>query len=155
MDELQKLTPTAWVLIAAAAALGFGVALGWRWYRHYRARKALRAPELSRVALLWDAGTGPVQVDALNKTAKALDIQTDLLEVKARDDYTGAFAIAKDRGVGAAIMLSTPLVPASAKLLAEHLSLLSNGLKHRGSSRAEYLERMRTAVRIVCRGAAR
>jgi putative ABC transport system substrate-binding protein len=76
-------------------------------------------PKLSRVALMWEAGTGPVQVDALNKTAKALDIQTDLLEVKARDDYTGAFAIAKDRGAGAAIMLSTPLVPASAKLLAE------------------------------------
>jgi AcrR family transcriptional regulator len=43
----------------------------------------------------------------------------------------------------------------SAKLLAEHLSLLSNGLKHRGSSRADYLDRMRTAVRIVCRGTAR
>jgi len=76
-------------------------------------------PKLSRVALMWDARTPPVQVDALNKTAKALDIQTDLLEVKTRDDYTGAFAVAKDRGVGAAIMLSTPLVPASAKLLAE------------------------------------
>ena len=28
MDELSKLPPTAWVLIAAAAALGFGAVLG-------------------------------------------------------------------------------------------------------------------------------
>ena len=76
-------------------------------------------PKLSRVALMWDPRTGPVQVDALNKIAKALDIQTDLLEVKMRDDYTGAFAVAKDRGAGAAIMLSTPLVPLSARLLAD------------------------------------
>jgi hypothetical protein len=33
----------AWVLIACAAALGFGLSWGWRWYRKYRARKALRA----------------------------------------------------------------------------------------------------------------
>jgi putative ABC transport system substrate-binding protein len=76
-------------------------------------------PKLSRVALMWDPRTGPVQVEALNKVAKALDIQTDLLEVKMRDDYTGAFAVAKDRGAGAAIMLSTPLVPLSARLLAD------------------------------------
>lgn len=43
MDELHKLTPTAWGLIACAAALGFGVSWAWRWYRQYRARKALRA----------------------------------------------------------------------------------------------------------------
>ncbi len=76
-------------------------------------------PKLSRVALIWDPSTGPVQVDALNKTAKALDIQTDLLETKIRDDYAGAFAVARDRGVGAAILLSTPMVPASAKLLGD------------------------------------
>jgi hypothetical protein len=33
----------AWLLIACAAALGFVLALAWRWYRQYRARKALRA----------------------------------------------------------------------------------------------------------------
>ena len=43
MDELSKLTPTAWLLIVCAAALGFVLALAWRWYRQYRARKALRA----------------------------------------------------------------------------------------------------------------
>ena len=41
----------------------------------------------------------------------------------------------------------------SAMALADHLYTFSNGLKHRGVPRAEYRERMRTAVRIVCRGA--
>ena len=43
MDELSKLTPTAWGLIGAAAAIGFALSWAWRWYRQYRARKALRA----------------------------------------------------------------------------------------------------------------
>ena len=76
-------------------------------------------PKLSRIALMWDPATGPVQVDALTKTAAPLNLQTDLLEVKAPGDYAGAFAVAKDRDAGAAIMLSSPLVPASAKALAE------------------------------------
>ena len=41
----------------------------------------------------------------------------------------------------------------SPMILADHLYTVSNGLKRRGVPRAEYLERMRTAVRIVCRGA--
>ncbi len=42
-DDLSKLPPAAWVLVAIAAVLGFVVAFAWRWYRKYRARKALRA----------------------------------------------------------------------------------------------------------------
>jgi putative ABC transport system substrate-binding protein len=72
-------------------------------------------PKLSRIAMMWDPSTGPVQVEAVTKTAVALNIQTDLLETKVRGDYTGAFAVAKDRGAVTVIMLSTPLVPASVK----------------------------------------
>jgi len=43
VDELKNLPPTAWVLIAAAAVLGFAGSWLWRWYRHYRIRAALRA----------------------------------------------------------------------------------------------------------------
>jgi hypothetical protein len=43
VEELGKLSPTAWVLIACAAAIGFGLSWAWRWYRQYRARKALRS----------------------------------------------------------------------------------------------------------------
>jgi AcrR family transcriptional regulator len=41
----------------------------------------------------------------------------------------------------------------SANELAEHLSKASNGIKHSAQTLAEYLDRMRIAVRIVCRGA--
>lgn len=43
----------------------------------------------------------------------------------------------------------------SAKELAEHLYAVSFGLKHRVSAHAGYHDRMRVAVRIVCRGALR
>ncbi len=42
----------------------------------------------------------------------------------------------------------------SAKDLAEHLSATSHGVKHCVSTSADYRDRMRTAVRIVCRGGA-
>ncbi len=42
MEELEKLPPTAWALIAAAAVFGFLAAWLWRWYRQYRLRAALR-----------------------------------------------------------------------------------------------------------------
>lgn len=40
----------------------------------------------------------------------------------------------------------------TARSLAEHLSEASAGIKHKAKSPAEYLERMRVAVRLVCRG---
>jgi AcrR family transcriptional regulator len=43
----------------------------------------------------------------------------------------------------------------SAKDLAEHLSATSCGIKHKAETPAAYLDRMRIAVRIVCRGAPR
>jgi len=42
VEELEKLSPTAWGLIAAAAVFGFLAAWLWRWYRQYRLRAALR-----------------------------------------------------------------------------------------------------------------
>lgn len=43
----------------------------------------------------------------------------------------------------------------AAKELAEQLFTTSLGLRQRATTRAEYRDRMRTAARIVCRGAAR
>ncbi len=43
----------------------------------------------------------------------------------------------------------------SAKDLAEHLYVTSYGVKHRVATHTDYRDRMRLAVRIVCRGPAR
>jgi putative ABC transport system substrate-binding protein len=67
-------------------------------------------PRLSRIALIWDPATGRVQVEALTAIAARLAIQIDVLEARARNDYPGVFAAAVDRGAGAAILLSSPLV---------------------------------------------
>jgi len=55
----------------------------------------------------------------LGGVAATLDIRTDLFEVKVPGDYVDAFATARDRGAGAAIMLSAPMVTASTKELSE------------------------------------
>jgi hypothetical protein len=43
----------------------------------------------------------------------------------------------------------------SAKDLAEHLSAVSDGIKRKAKTPAEYRDRMRIAVRLVCRSASR
>jgi|FEC22Drversion2_1045045.scaffolds.fasta_scaffold00409_11 putative tryptophan/tyrosine transport system substrate-binding protein len=76
-------------------------------------------PQLSRIALIWDPATGRVQVDTLSKIAGGLNIQTDLLEAHARSDFAGVFAVAKDRGAGAIILLSSPLIINNVQELAQ------------------------------------
>ena len=41
-------------------------------------------PKLTRITMMWDPSTGPVQVDAITKIAASLNIQADLVETKAR-----------------------------------------------------------------------
>jgi putative ABC transport system substrate-binding protein len=76
-------------------------------------------PRLSSIALMWDPSTGPTQLSALTKVAATLGIRTELFEVKERDAYARALALAKDHGAEAAILLSTPLIPSITKTLAE------------------------------------
>ena len=75
-------------------------------------------PQLARVALILDPGSGRAQVASMNKVAAALGIRIDLLEAKTRDDYAGAFAAAKERGANAVILPSSPLVRINGKMLA-------------------------------------
>ncbi|HEY1491125.1 MAG TPA: nuclease-related domain-containing protein [Steroidobacteraceae bacterium] len=87
MDELSKLTPTAWGMIAAAAAVGFGLSWAWRWYRHYRARKVLRAAvtggavEFLSDMLVPDGMGGGFHVDYLLLTMRGV-VVIDLRDVK-------------------------------------------------------------------------
>ena len=87
MNELSQLPATAWVLIACAAVLGFVAAFGWRWYRHYRARKALRAAVTGGSAehladmLVPDGMGGSYHVDYVLLTMRGV-VVIDLRDVK-------------------------------------------------------------------------
>ena len=87
MNDLSKLPPTAWVLIGCAAALGFGAALAWRWYRQYRARKALRVAVTGGAAdhlvdrLVPDGMGGGFHVDFLLLTLRGV-VVIDLRDVR-------------------------------------------------------------------------
>jgi putative ABC transport system substrate-binding protein len=76
-------------------------------------------PQLARIALIWDQRTGRIQVDAISAAAAPLDLQIEVLGVKEVGDYTAAYAAARERGVDAVILASTPLVPAGAKQIAD------------------------------------
>jgi len=77
----------AWLLIAAAVALGVLLAWVWRWYRQYRARKALHAAVVSGAAdhltdtLVPDGMGGSFHVDYLLLTLRGV-LVIDLRDVK-------------------------------------------------------------------------
>jgi hypothetical protein len=87
LDELGKLTPTAWALIVLAAAAGFGLFWSWRWYRRYRARKSLRAAVIGGAAdhlantLVPDGMGGGYHVDYLLLTMRGV-VVIDLRDVR-------------------------------------------------------------------------
>jgi len=87
VDELSRLPPAAWLLIAAAAVLGFGLSWAWRWYRKYRARKLLRAAVTAGSAdhlidsLVPDGMGGSFHVDYLLLTLRGV-VVIDLRDVR-------------------------------------------------------------------------
>ena len=87
MDQLARLPPVAWALIAGVATVG--VALWWagRWYRGYRARKALRAAVTAGSAdhlidtLVPDGMGGTYHIDFLLLTLRGV-VVIDLRDVR-------------------------------------------------------------------------
>jgi putative ABC transport system substrate-binding protein len=77
------------------------------------------SPQLSRLAVLWDAGTGSMQMKAIKQAAELLAIQIDVLEVRTRSDFEEAFASANQRGADALLMLSSAVISTNAQLLAD------------------------------------
>lgn len=76
-------------------------------------------PQVSRVGLIWDPGTGRLQADSLITAAGTLGMKTDLLEVHGLADYGPAFAAARAHGAQAVVLLSSPLVFIQVKALGE------------------------------------
>lgn len=87
MEQLKNLPPLAWLLIAAAVALGVLLAWLWRWYAQYRARKALHATVVGGAAdhltdtLVPDGMGGFFHVDYLLLTLRGV-VVIDLRDVK-------------------------------------------------------------------------
>ena len=79
-------------------------------------------PRLSRVAVLWDVGTGAVPGGAasmLEAAAWSLQLQLQHLKVRAVSDFEGAFKAAKKDGAGALLLMETPLMSRNGALIAE------------------------------------
>jgi putative ABC transport system substrate-binding protein len=67
--------------------------------------------KLSRAAVLWDPSTGPHSLKITQETARLLDVQLQILEVREDKNFDGAFRVA-------------------AKGIAEALTVLSSGVFH-------------------------
>jgi putative ABC transport system substrate-binding protein len=76
-------------------------------------------PQLSRLAVLWDVGTGSMQMKAIRQAAELLAVQIDVLEVRTRSDFEEAFVSATQRGADALLMLSSAVISTNAQLLAD------------------------------------
>ena len=115
-------------------------------------------PGLTRVAVLWDPTTGPVQVRGLESAAHAVGVQLHVLEVRSVDDFEGAFRAAMPEHPDAVIALSAPLVNNHRQHLAalavtHHLPAMTlfPGFARDGGLMAygPDLERFRQAARLV------
>jgi putative ABC transport system substrate-binding protein len=87
-------------------------------------------PRLSRIAIFGVPGLNAPQFAATETAARALGVETEILEVRIPDDLHDAMEAAKARNVEAGVLLSSPLVFTSSKLigdlaLAKRLPLIS------------------------------
>ena len=76
-------------------------------------------PNLTSVAVLWDPATGPSQVKAVEEAAGVLGVKLEILKTQRRDDIANAFAAATRLNVGAVLMLSSPVLMADLKMVAD------------------------------------
>jgi putative tryptophan/tyrosine transport system substrate-binding protein len=82
-------------------------------------------PQLSRVAVLWDPSTGPMQKKAVEGAAETLKVTLEILEVRRTSDFEEAFNSASPVGAGAAVMLSSSVIGGNAQKAAD-LAILHN-----------------------------
>jgi putative tryptophan/tyrosine transport system substrate-binding protein len=76
-------------------------------------------PQATNVAVFWDAATGPTQLRAVEAAAPALGLKLIVLDVQKRADFEAAFRAAKQQAARALVILSSPLIGANTKLLAD------------------------------------
>ena len=76
-------------------------------------------PRLSRIGVFGVPGLNAPQFEATETAARASAVEVEVLEVRVADDLRGAMEAAQVRHVEAGILLSSPLVFTSSKLIGE------------------------------------
>jgi len=76
-------------------------------------------PNLTSVAVLSDPATGPSQVKAVEEAAGVLGLKVQILETQRREDIVSAFVDATRLNVGAVLVLSSPVLLADLKMVAD------------------------------------
>jgi putative ABC transport system substrate-binding protein len=66
-------------------------------------------PRLSRVAVLWDSSTGPVQLNAVEKVGGSMGLRLQVIEVKEVGDIEQAVRTARKDSAEALLLLSSPM----------------------------------------------
>lgn len=67
-------------------------------------------PQVSRVAVLWDPGTGTFHLPALEAAARSLGVELQILEVRRPEDFQRAFGAARKGRAGALNVLASPFL---------------------------------------------
>ncbi len=67
-------------------------------------------PRVSRIAALWDPGTGTFHLKGLEAAARSLGIELQILEVQRPEDFGRAFEAAKKGRAGALNVLASPFL---------------------------------------------
>jgi len=76
-------------------------------------------PKAQRVNLLWDSSTGPWQLAAAKAAAQKLQFDVDTLVVRDESEFAQELADGMKRKPDALVLLSSPLVRARSKAIAE------------------------------------
>ena len=66
-------------------------------------------PQLTRVAVLWDPATGPMQMKGVETAGKGLNVNLEIVEVPGLSNLDDAILAASSKGVDAVLMLSSPV----------------------------------------------
>ncbi len=69
-------------------------------------------PRASRIAALWDWGTGSFHLQGLQAAARSLGVELQILEVRQPDDFTRTFKTAKDGRAEGLDVLASPFLHA-------------------------------------------
>ena len=76
-------------------------------------------PRLSRIAIIGVPGLNASQFAATEAAARAVGVEAEILEVRVPGDFEGVLETARTRHVEAGVLLSSPLVFTSSKLIGE------------------------------------